>query len=132
MILLEGINDINMSQMKALAADQKADANAIIAGLSAMVEKAHLHGIKVMGATITATEGLWLYTPQSEATRQAVNTWIRRSGTFDAVVDFDAATRDPARPARLRPDYDSGDHVHPNDAGTRAMAEAIELATFAQ
>ncbi|WP_420140105.1 SGNH/GDSL hydrolase family protein [Sphingomonas sp.] len=132
MILLEGINDINMSQMKALPADQKADADAIIAGLSAMVSKAHLHGIKVMGATITATEGLWLYTPQSEATRQAVNTWIRSSGTFDAVVDFDAATRDPKRPARLRPDYDSGDHVHPNDAGTRAMAEAIDLATFKQ
>lgn len=132
MILLEGINDINMSQMKALPADQKADAAAIIAGLSAMVAKAHLHDIKVMGATITATEGLWLYTPQSEATRQAVNGWIRTSGTFDAVVDFDAATRDPARPARLRPDYDSGDHVHPNDAGTRAMAEAINLATFAR
>ena len=95
-----------------------------------MVAKAHLHGIKVMGATITATEGLWLYTPQSEATRQAVNNWIRQSGTFDAVVDFDAATRDPDRPTRLRAEFDSGDYIHPNDAGTRAMAEAIDLSVF--
>jgi lysophospholipase L1-like esterase len=130
MIILEGVNDINMSQMKGLPDDQKTDADGIIAGLSAMVAKAHLHGIKVMGGTITATEGLWLYTPQSEATRQAVNSWIRQSGTFDAVVDFDGATRDPSRPGRLRPEFDSGDHVHPNDAGTRAMAEAIDLSVF--
>jgi len=129
-VLLEGINDINMSQMAALPTDQKATADDIIAGIKAIVARAHLNGIKVMGATITATQGLWLYTANSEATRTAVNAWIRRSGTFDAVVDFDQATRDPAQPARLRPDYDSGDHVHPNDAGTRAMAEAIDLAAF--
>lgn len=129
-VLLEGINDINMSQMAALPADQKADAASIIDGMKAIVAKAHLHGIKVMGATITATQGLWLYTPNSESTRTAVNTWIRNGGGFDAVADFDKATRDPAVPARLRPEFDSGDHVHPNDAGTRAMAEAIDLTVF--
>lgn len=130
MVVLEGINDINMSQMAALPADQKATADDIIAGLQALVARAHLHGIKVAGATITATQGLWLYSSQSEATRAVVNAWIRQGRAFDAVVDFDKATRDPAQPTRLRPDFDSGDHVHPNDAGTRAMAESIDLSIF--
>ena len=58
------------------------------------------------------------------------NQWIRSSGQFDAVIDFDAATRDPARPTRLHPEFDSGDHIHPNDAGNRAMAEAVDLSLF--
>lgn len=131
-ILLEGINDINMSQMKGLPADQKASAQDIIAGLKAIIAKAHLHGIKVMGATITPTEGLWLYTPASEAARQTINRWIRTSGTFDAIADFDAAVRDPNEPAKLLPEFDSGDHVHPNDLGTRKMGQSIDLRAFGQ
>ena len=64
--------------------------------------------------------------------RQAVNRWIRTSGKFDAIVDFDAVTRDPQRPERLRPDFDSGDHIHPNDAGNAAMANAIDASIFAR
>jgi len=131
-VLLEGINDINMSQMKGLPEDQRASAEDIIAGLQTIIDKAHLHGLKVMGATITPTAGLWLYTPASEASRQTVNRWIRTRGAFDAVADFDKATRDPQQPSRLRPDFDSGDHVHPNDAGTKAMADAIDLEHFSR
>ena len=75
-------------------------------------------------------KGLWLYNTETEAVRQAVNRWIRSSGKFDAIVDFDAVTRDPADPSRLRPDFDSGDHIHPNDAGNIAMADAIDLSLF--
>lgn len=132
MIVLEGINDINMTQMAGLPEDQRASAQDIIGGLRAIVEKAHLHGIKVMGATITPTEGLWLYNADAEATRQTVNEWIRSSGTFDAVADFDRAIRDPQRPTRMLPVYDSGDHVHPSDAGTKAMADTIDLVPFTQ
>ena len=76
--------------------------------------------------------GLWLHNAETEAMRQAVNEWIRTSGKFDAVADFDAATRDPQQPARLKPDLDSGDHIHPNDAGNAAMADAIDTTIFAR
>ena len=81
-------------------------------------------------ATLTPMGGLWLHNPETEAMRQAVNAWIRTGGKFDAVVDFDAATRDPRDPARLRPEFDSGDHIHPNDAGNAAMADAIDVSMF--
>jgi lysophospholipase L1-like esterase len=74
-----------------------------------------------------AWNGWYSYTPQLEATRQAVNSWIRTSKTFQAVADFDAATRDPADQSRILPAFDSGDHLHPNDAGDRAMAAAVPL-----
>lgn len=129
-IVLEGINDINMSIMPGLPAHQKATAEEIIRGLDQLVTRAHLHGIKVAGGTILPTKGLPFYSRAGEAMRQAVNAWIRTSGRFDAVIDFDAATRDPADPLRLRPDIDPGDHVHPNDAGNALMAEAVDLAIF--
>jgi len=110
----------------------KVTADQLITAYRQVIAKAHLHGVKVMGATILPTYGLWLYSDQTEATRTAVNAWIRNSGEFDAVVDFDAVTRDPAQPNRLRPEFDPGDHVHPNDAGNAAMAEAIRLAVFAR
>src|SRR3546814_20748911 len=94
------------------------------AAYSRGVGRAHLHGIRVMGATIGPTGGLWLYGPESEAIRQRVNAWIRTGEKFDAVVDFDAALRDPARPTRLRPDFAPGDHVHPNDAGNAEIGRA--------
>ena len=70
------------------------------------------------------------FSAEKEQVRQAVNRWIRESGEFDAVIDFDAVTRDPTHPARLLPAYDSGDHLHPGDAGNQAMAEAIDIAAL--
>jgi lysophospholipase L1-like esterase len=75
-------------------------------------------------------EGVPTYTESGEAVRQAVNQWIRTGGAFDAVIDFDALTRDPENPKRLRAEFDSGDHVHPNDAGNQAMADMIDISTF--
>jgi lysophospholipase L1-like esterase len=83
-----------------------------------------------MGATLMPMGGLWLHNAETEAMRQAVNAWIRTSGKLDAVADFDAVTRDPDQPAQLKPELDSGDHIHPNDAGNAAMADAIDTAMF--
>ena len=92
------------------------------------VGQAHARGVKIFGSTLLPFQRAWTYTAAAEATREAVNTWIRTSGAFDGVIDFDAAMRDPADPLRLNPAYDSGDHLHPNDAGYQAMADAIDLA----
>jgi lysophospholipase L1-like esterase len=92
----------------------------------------HARGAKIYGATLTPYEDTIFhgyYTPQGEAKREAVNTWIRK-GDFDAVIDFDAAVRDPDHPTRIRADYDVGDHLHPNDAGYRAMGDAVDLKLF--
>ncbi|SDK46902.1 Lysophospholipase L1 [Actinopolyspora mzabensis] len=91
-----------------------------------LIARAHEAGIRVVGGTITPFEGAPRYNAAGEADRLAVNEWIRESGAFDAVVDFDAAVRDPGHPSRLAPRYDTGDHVHPNDAGLAAMARAVE------
>jgi lysophospholipase L1-like esterase len=129
-IVLESINDINMSIMPGMPADQAVTADQLIAGLDELVARAHLHGIRIAGGTIMATKGLPFYSQRGEEMRQAVNRWIRESGRFDAVIDFDAATRDPADPLRIRPEIDPGDHVHPNDLGNRLMADAIDLSIF--
>ena len=89
-----------------------------------------MHNIKVMGATLTPEEGVWLAGPIGEATRQAVNEWIRSPGNFDAVVDFDKVLCTPGDAAKLRPDLDPGDHIHPNDAGNELMARQFVLADF--
>lgn len=130
-LLLEGINDINIAAIPGIPASEAVTAEQLIAAYSQFVDRAHLHGIKVMGATITPTEGLWLYSEKTEALREAVNGWIRSGGKFDAVVDFDAALRDPLRPTRMKPGFDPGDHVHPNDAGNAAMAAAVDIGIFA-
>lgn len=127
-VLLEGINDINVhgqvSGPKALVADD------LIRGYEQIITRAHLYHMKIAGATLTPEEGVWLAGPVGEATRQKVNEWIRRSGAFDAVIDFDAVVRDKTNPAHIQERYDSGDHVHPNDRGNVAMAEAFRLSTF--
>lgn len=132
MLLLEGINDINFTALPGAPANEQTTAEELIEGLQQLVDRAHAQGIKVMGGTLLPMGGLWLHNPHTEALRQAVNAWIRDSGTFDAVVDFDAVTRDPANPERLHPDYDSGDFIHPNDAGNAAMANAIDLSVFSR
>jgi hypothetical protein len=102
----------------------------IIAALKQLVLRSHARGIGVIGGTITAFGGSASYSPEGEAARVKVNAWIRDSGTFDGVVDFDRATRDPRDPTRLLDAADSGGHLHPNDAGYAMMADAIDLALF--
>jgi lysophospholipase L1-like esterase len=118
--VLEGINDIGRG----------ATADDVIAGLRQMIERARTHGIRVIGCTITPFEGANYYTEQGEQARAAVNQWIRNGKAFDAVVDFDAATRDASDAKKIRAEFDSGDHLHPNDAGYKAMAEAVDLRPF--
>jgi len=129
-ILMEGINDITFTALPAAPPSQHTSAEELVAGLSQLVDRAHAQGIKVMGATLTPMGGLWLFNEKTEGLRQSVNAWIRNSGKFDAVVDFDAATRDPADPSRLKPEFNSGDNIHPNDAGNKAMADAIDVSVF--
>lgn len=115
-----GINDIQQDP-------HQYDAARIEQGLQQIVLQAHARGLRVIGCTITPYGGWLTYDAPGEAARLEVNEFIRRSGTFDAVVDFDAAVRDPQDPHRLLPSYDSGDHLHPNAAGHRAMADAVNL-----
>jgi lysophospholipase L1-like esterase len=128
MIVLEGINDIgNLGRTPpgpAVSADE------LIAAYRQIIEQAHARGIKVIGATLTPFQGAGYYSEAGEAIRETVNRFIRSPGAFDATIDFDAATRDPANPKRFRPEFDPGDHLHPNDAGYKAMGEAIDLSIF--
>ncbi len=126
-MLLEGINDLGAL---ARSPNDAPTQDELIAGYQQLIERAHGEGIRVVGCTLTPYQGAFYYTDQGEAIRSAVNQWIRTSGAFDAVVDFDAATRDPANPKRFLPAYDPGDHLHPNDAGYKAMADAIDLSIF--
>ena len=128
-VVLTGSNDISASDMLDTPKD-KVSAQQIIAGLQKLIARAHAKGIKVYGATLLPKAGVgkpFIHTPEAQAKRDEVNAWIRSSGAFDAVVDFDRLMRDPARPDRLAARYDSGDHLHPNDAGFAAMAAAIDL-----
>ncbi len=127
-VLLEGINDINLHGQ--ITGPSALVAENLVAGYRQLIARAHLHGIKVIGATLTPEEGVWLAGPVGEATRQKVNAWIRNSGEFDAVVDFDAVVRDPNHAEHLRRDFDPGDHIHPNDTGNQSMADAFVLSTF--
>ncbi|WP_151770519.1 SGNH/GDSL hydrolase family protein [Streptomyces abyssomicinicus] len=131
-VVLLGVNDIGQPGGGAAPADEEVTAAEVVWGHRKLVAMAHRHGLKAYGATIMPFEGddLGFHTPEREARRQAVNAWIRTGGVYDAVVDFDAATRDPAHPARLLPAYDSGDGLHPNDAGMKAMADAVPLRLF--
>ena len=124
-VVMEGINDIGQARSNPMpsAAD-------LIAGHKQLIERAHARGLKIYGATLTPYEGAAYYTPEGEAKRQALNEWIRSSGAYDGVIDFDKATRDPAAPAKFLPAFDSGDHLHPNDAGYQAMGDAVDLGLF--
>lgn len=102
----------------------------LIAGHRQFIERARARGLRVYGATLTPFEGAAYWTPEGEAKRQALNEWIRTSGAYDAVLDFAAATADPARPTRMRPEHDSGDHLHPGPAGYTAMADSIDIELF--
>jgi len=131
-IMMFGINDITFSAVPGIPSTEAVTADDLIWGFRQIIERAHSHGIKVAGATIMPVGGVATYTEHGEAIRQAVNRWIRTGGVYDAVIDFDAAVRDPEDPRRLRADFDPGDHVHPNDVGNEAMVRAIDVARFLQ
>jgi lysophospholipase L1-like esterase len=120
-IVLEGINDLGFSHGVDVSAAQ------LITGYRRLIAMAHARGLKIYGGTILPYQGSGYYSLAGEAEREAVNTWIRTSGAFDGVIDFDAVMADPGDPLRLNPAYNSGDNLHPNDAGYEAMANAISL-----
>jgi lysophospholipase L1-like esterase len=128
-IFLEGINDVGFSQAPldvcSFCVDVSADQ--IAAGDAQLIARAHDHGLRILGGTLLPFAGAFDYADRPEAKRLALNDWIRHRSGFDGIVDFDAVMGDPADPLRLRPDYDSGDHLHPNDVGYAAMAAAIDL-----
>jgi lysophospholipase L1-like esterase len=127
LIVMLGINDIGFGM---LASSEAVTADDVIAAHKQLIDRAHLHGIRVMGATLTPFAGALYYSDGGEATRQAVNQWIRTGKAYDAVIDFDMATRDPDNARQIRASYNIRDHLHPNDAGYKAMADAINLSIF--
>jgi lysophospholipase L1-like esterase len=136
-IVLLGNADIGTGWPGGLNPDQAVTVDQILQGYKQLIEAAHTRGVKIYGATLNPFEGAFvpgtpfpLYSPENEIKRQQVNHWIRTSGAFDGVIDFDRVLRDPNARSRLLPKCDSGDHVHPNDAGYSAMADAIDLRLF--
>ncbi len=137
-VLLEGLNDICFPGAKMdgqYLADpaETRSAQDITNAYRQLISRAHARGIKVIGATITPCEGVEIpgyYSEAKEETRQTVNKWIRTSGAFDGIIDFDAVVRDPKHPSQLLPKFTSKDHLHPNDEGYKAMAASIDLNLF--
>ncbi len=130
-IVLEGINDLGFpGAVEPGAPEVRADQ--LTGAYRQLADRAHAAGLRIYGGTLTPFEGATggYFTPGKEAVRQTVNAWLRTSGTFDAVIDFDRAVHDPAHPSRLLPAFDAGDHLHLNDAGHRAMGEAVDLGLF--
>jgi lysophospholipase L1-like esterase len=123
-ILMEGINDIGNN---AGPDGGPLTAQQLIDGYRALIGQAHAAGVRILGGTMLPDKGAGYHSESAEAIRQAANAWIRTSGQFDGVVDFDRALQDPSDPAALRAGFDSGDHLHPNEAGMQAMADAVDL-----
>ena len=119
---MDGINDIGSARE-----NPSPTAEDRIAGHKQLIERAHAKNLMIIGATLTPFEGANYWTPEGEEKRQALNDWIRTSGAYDAVLDFDELLRDPNEPTKFLPEFDPGDHLHPNDAGYEAMANAIDL-----
>ena len=131
-ILLQGSNDVSAADTLTTPQDQ-VSARQIIEGMTALIERAHARGLAIYGATLLPLEGVgkpFVSTDAGREKRRAINDWIRTGGAFDGVIDFERVMGDPARPGRLRPAFDSGDHLHPNDAGYAAMAAAVDTNLF--
>jgi lysophospholipase L1-like esterase len=128
-IVLESINDIGRLARNNDPIDN-VTADDLKQGLQQLVARAHEHKLKVFGGTILPYKGAKYYSEKGEAIRQEVNRWIRTSGVFDGVVDFEKATQDPTNPQAILPAYDCRDHLHPNDVGYKAMGDAIDLSLF--
>ena len=133
-IVLLGINDISWPGTAFEPQGVRPSADALIAGYRQLIARAHSRGVRIIGATLTPFEGALPGTPldnyyhvDKDKLRQQINTWMRTSSEFDAVIDFDALARDSAHPTRLKTEFDSGDHLHPGDRGNKAMADAIDL-----
>ena len=128
-IMLEGVNDIGFSESRGrlTAPHRNVSAAQIIAGYEQIIAQAHADGLAIFGATLTPFRGARYWSPNGEAKRDTINHWILTSGAFDGVIDFARALADPEHPQSLARRYDSGDHLHPDDAGYRAMAAAIDL-----
>jgi len=130
-ILLEGINDIQFSNAPnsgCFVPNTAVSAAQIIGAYLQIIHRAHAAGLKIFGGTLTPFKGSAGWSPAAEAKREAVNHWIQTSGAFDGVIDFAAAVASPSDPLVMNPAFDSGDHLHPNDAGYQAMANAVDLA----
>ena len=123
-IVLEGVNDLGASKTAPPSAES------LIGGYRQLIARAHAHGLKIIGATVLPYGGAGYYGAPGEAERQKINTWIRTGHEFDGVIDLDAAVRDPARPERMKAELQSGDWLHPNDAGYKVMGDAVDLALF--
>jgi len=128
-VILEGINDLGHAGTSA-PASETVSSDDVIAGMTQLIERAHEEGIKAIGCTILPFEGAGYFSAEREVKRKAINEWIRTGKKFDGVIDFDKATRDPAHPDHMLAAYDGGDHLHPGDAGYKAMGESIDLALF--
>jgi lysophospholipase L1-like esterase len=128
-VVMLGINDIGFSQISGFE-DQAVSADEIIAGHRQLIARAHELGLTIYGATLTPFEGAFYFTDEGEVKRQAVNHWIRTSGEYDGVIDFDKVIRDPEHPTMFLPEYNSGDNLHPNDAGYEAMGNSVKLRLF--
>jgi lysophospholipase L1-like esterase len=131
-IILEGINDIGSSEMdfECFKPNPRVTAAELIAGHRELIRQAHAAGVRAVGATLLPYKGSFYYTVQGEAVRDSLNNWIRTSGEYDAVVDFDRSMADPADADAMNPAYDSGDHLHPSGVGYHAMAASIDLHTL--
>src|SRR6516225_1693481 len=130
-ILLEGINDIGFSNRPnsgCFVPNTAVSAAQIIGAYLQIIHRAHTAGLKIFGGTLTPFKGSFYWSPAAEAKREAVNHWIQTSGAFDGVIDFAAAVASPSDPLVMNPAFDSGDHLHPNDAGYQAMANAVDPA----
>jgi lysophospholipase L1-like esterase len=131
LIVLEGINDIGrLARMQ--GPDDEISSEQLELALGRIADAAHQHGVKIFGATLTPYGGAGYFSDKGEEIRKRLNDWIRSSGPFDGVIDFDKITRDPQNPDRFNPLFDCGDHLHPNDAGYEAMGNGIDLALFAR
>jgi len=138
-ILFEGTNDIGQPdtptaslspQVVPCLSRTQISADDLIAGYKQIIAQAHARGLKIFGATILPYQGFGGWTQKGEAKRVAVNNWIKTSSSFDGIIDFAAVLSDPANPARMKPKYDSGDHLHPGPAGHEAMGNAVDVAMF--
>jgi len=129
LVVFEGVNDIGTCKSPC---DVDSTTKEMIAAYEQIILRAHSHNIRVYGATITPFGGSFYASPEAERARQTVNRWVRTSGHFDALIDFDAVTRDSNNFSQLSAQADSGDHLHPADAGYKIMADAIDLKLFAK
>lgn len=132
-LLLEGINDIGFSGLQmGPVKNPTVNSQMIIGAYRQIIDRAHARGLKIIGGTLLPFRGAFYFSEEKERIRQEVNAWIRSSGAFDGVVDFDKAMRDEVRPDTLKANADSGDHLHPNVAGHQMMAEAVDIRLFDQ